>query len=901
MSLGEGVLDALRELTGALYRGTGARADAVLDQALTVVYRILFLLFAEARGLVPAWHRVYRQAYTIDALYRRIAERTRPPGLWDALQAMARLARDGCRAGDLRVTPFNGRLFSRAHTPLAERSRVPDGVVAKVLLALAAGQGRHGRERIAYADLGVEQLGAVYERVLEYEPVSRGGRLELSPTSTTRKATGTYYTPRVITDFLVRRTLHPLVAGKNAEDILRLRVVDPAMGSGAFLVAACRYLAEAVERALVRDGEWREVEVSEEERSGIRRQVAERCLYGVDINPTAVQVARLSLWLSTLAGDRPLSFLDHHLAVGNSIVGARLSDLARPIPGAARVRRSRRGSLHLFDAETTAALATAVPERFKLAIDAGQSLEAVREKERRLAALESADGPLHRWKAAADVWCAAACREDRVLTGTVVGELTAHSLGRTVSLPRAQAEALLARARTASAASRSFHWELMFPEVFFDIHGERLVDAGFDAVIGNPPWEVLRADVGRADERDRTRRSLASLLRFVRGTGVYTLNGAGHPNQYQVFLERSLQLLRPGGRYGLIMPAGLATDQGSGHLRRALLTRTTVDTLTGFDNRRRIFPIHRSTRFLLLVGANAGTTHILKCRFGLQDPSVLEHMPDGPGEDPPDAHPIHIRASLIEQWDPAMTIPGLSSPLDLAILATVHSSAPALGNPRGWRARFGRELNATDDRGYFTPRPAEPDRRLLPVVEGKCLEPFRVVLDRSTVVIPRSDARRLVEAARFEGPRLAYRDVASRTNRLTLIAAILPADVISTHTVFCLKSANGGTSALALLGLLNSLPANYLVRLHVTTHVTTALIARLPVPCPPTGSPVARRIEALARRLQHVGIEGDPDAYAELNAVAGRLYGLSAEQYRHVVGTFPLLSPELRRLCVERY
>src|SRR4029453_17461120 len=138
------------------------------------------------------------------------------------------------------------------------------------------------------------------------------------------------YTPQALTEFLVRRTLSPLIADKAARQILDLRIVDPAIGSGAFLVAACVFLADACEHALIRDGQWSAPDVGVADRASLRRQVAERCIYGVDLNPTAVQLARVSLGLTALAANRPLTFLDHHLATGNSLIGARLSDLSRP-------------------------------------------------------------------------------------------------------------------------------------------------------------------------------------------------------------------------------------------------------------------------------------------------------------------------------------------------------------------------------------------------------------------------------------------------------------------------------------------------------------------------------------------------------------------------------------------
>src|SRR4029077_16483791 len=150
-------------------------------------------------------------------------------------------------------------------------------------------------------------------------------------------------------EYLVRRTLAPLVRGRSPEGVLSLRVVDPAMGSGAFLVAACRYLAAAYEEALISEGTVTRADVSSADRAAFRRAGALKCLYGVDLNPTAVQLARLSLWLCTLAADRPLTFLDHHLRCGNSWAVAALADIATRPPGTARRRRSSRWQLALFD------------------------------------------------------------------------------------------------------------------------------------------------------------------------------------------------------------------------------------------------------------------------------------------------------------------------------------------------------------------------------------------------------------------------------------------------------------------------------------------------------------------------------------------------------------------------
>jgi len=321
------------------------------------LYRVLFLLFAEARGLVPLWHPVYRDRYSLEAIVTVLLAGRPYRGLWRAVHAISRLAHAGCSAGDLRVTAFNGRLFNPSHAAAFDGTRLSDLVMSRTVVALSSTPvGRQGvRSKILYRDLDVEQLGAVYERVLEYEPALQGPE-PLERTRDLRKASGSFYTPRAVTTHLVHQTIEPLIRGRTSDQILTLRVLDPAMGSGAFLVAACRYLASAVEDALVQEGRWHSHDVTPADRVALRREIASRCLFGVDLNPMAVQLARLSLWLATLASDKPLSFLDHHLVAGHSLVGATPEDLSRqPGGGTSRKRQER---LSLFEeSELSSALA----------------------------------------------------------------------------------------------------------------------------------------------------------------------------------------------------------------------------------------------------------------------------------------------------------------------------------------------------------------------------------------------------------------------------------------------------------------------------------------------------------------------------------------------------------------
>ena len=559
---------------------------------------------------MPQWHPIYRDSYTIESLRPAAEGQAGVHGLWQSLQAIARLAYRGCTAGSLRVVPFNGRLFSPSAAPLAESFVLDDALVREVLLALTTRPAADRRERITYADLGVEQFGAVYERVLDFRPAAAGGTVTLVSTGR-RKGSGTFYTPRSMTEYLVRRTLAPLVRGRAPEAILRLRVVDPAMGSGAFLVAACRYLADAYEEALIDEGTVVRADVSASVRAGFRRVVAQRCFYGVDLNPTAVQLARLSLWLCTLAADRPLTFLDHHLRSGNALVGASAVDVARQRPGG-NGRRSA-SPLPLLDEELASQLASTVGPRLAMALEPDDSAAAVRRKERTVDYFAGQDAPLRAWRAVADAWCAAWFWPEDVhrVTPRSWPAFQAAIRGEPSALPPRMLREWRTAAADAALRERFFHWELEFPEVYFDERGASLDAAGFHAVIGNPPWTAA-----------------SDLTRFSRESGCYRLQSGGHANLYQVFAERMLGLAAPGGRVGMLMPSGLLADHGCAALRRHLFERCSVDAIIGFDNRDALFPIHRGVRFSLLTASIGGSTAELQYRAGLTRAADLDEVPD---------------------------------------------------------------------------------------------------------------------------------------------------------------------------------------------------------------------------------------------------------------------------------
>jgi hypothetical protein len=316
----------------------------------------------------------------------------------------------------------------------------------------------------------------------------------------------------------------------------------------------------------------------------------------------------------------------------------------------------------------------------------------------------------------------------------------------------------------------------------------------------------------------------------------------------------------------------------------------------GFENSGGIFPIHRGVRFLLLTTSPGGPSTRIRCRFGERDPAILESIPDQDGEDAGQAFPVSLSPDLLRRMSgPDLAIPHVRSLQDLAIAERLAETYPALGDDQqGWGAHFSRELNASEDRRLFRTRGS------LPIIEGKHVDPFKVHTERCSRFVARAADLPTLRLRQSCGhARLAYRDVAASTNRLTLIAAIVPAGAITVHTLFCLRTPLGPTEQDYLCGVLNSFVANYLVRLRVTTHVGVAGVERLPVPRPGRAEAFGR-IAALAAALN------GPDAaasmvFAKLQAEVARLYGLSAVEFRHVLDTFPLVSRDVREESLGAY
>lgn len=602
-------------------------------QLLCLVYRFLFLLVSEDRGLLSS-NLLFREHYAVGRL-RRLDPRTASPDhddLWHSLRVLWRALADEHFARFLEVAPLNGELFNAQdldHVTISNRD------LLEAFWHLAWYQeGRSGPRRVNYAALDVEELGSVYESLLEFHPAiekDTAGRpfFQLIP-GTERKTTGSFYTPPHLVSELVRSALEPVLADRlsarptNQEKaILSIRICDPACGSGHFLLAAARRLGK--ELARIRSGD--EEPPPEQMRDSVR-DVISHCIYGVDKNPLAVDLCRVALWLESNTIGKPLTFLDHRIRLGDSLVGVfDLGTLAEGIPDEAfkpfegddkttarmlaKRNREERGGQMTLGLEEWSPDATLVGFiRNSHAVDSisDDSPEAIRRKKQLFE--RSHDDPIWlRQKVACDLWTAAYFQPLNLGVPAITsGTLLDHLHGRPID-PR-----LEANAEALSLQQNFFHWKLEFPEVF--------AEGGFDVVLSNPPWEqvelneqeffsTLNAQVANAQTKaDRSRlitslregnpdlhakysaalRSFNAIRDFLAQSGRFTLTGYGRINTYSVFAELGRALISHTGRSGIVIPSGIAFADTTKAFFGDLIQKGHIVSLFSFFEIRQAFP-----------------------------------------------------------------------------------------------------------------------------------------------------------------------------------------------------------------------------------------------------------------------------------------------------------------------
>jgi hypothetical protein len=686
VALGKGFLAHPKNhpLRAALHGGTLTR-DAYFQELLRLAYRLIFLLTAEERdllhpdGVPDAVKARYAQGYSVRHLRDRSVKRSahdRFGDLWEGLKIVL----TGVATGEPRLgLPALGGLFAADQCPHLDAARLENRSLLTAVFRLSWLKGEAGLARVNWRDMGPEELGSVYESLLELVPVippdHRGFSFATGDATkgNARKTTGSYYTPDSLVQVLLDTALEPVVKetiAKNpqnaADAVLQLTVVDPACGSGHFLLAAARRLAVHVAR-LTANGT-----PSATEYRHALRQVVSRCVFGVDLNPMAVELCRVSLWMEAVEPGRPLSFLDSHIQRGNALLGTTPELMAKGIPDAAF-------EPIVGDDKKTASL---LKKKNKTATDGQRGLDALwsrpteiesAEVAKAVAALEAAPdasleevvGKEAQWeglqrsraftsqKFVADAWCAAFVwpknPTEQKKVDPLVSAAPTNDLWRQIrdGQGKPPAETVNTVAELADQY-RFFHWHLAFPQV--------VACGGFDVVLGNPPWERVKLqeqeffasrheaiakaanaaarkklisalpqeDPGLWREWASASRSAEGQSHFMRQSGRYPLCGKGDVNTYAVFSEHNRSIMRPSGRAGFIVPTGIATDDTTQAYFRTLVEGEELVCLFSFENEDKVFPgVHNQFKFALLALSRSRTGALADIVFFARQVSAL--------------------------------------------------------------------------------------------------------------------------------------------------------------------------------------------------------------------------------------------------------------------------------------
>jgi N-6 DNA Methylase len=734
------------------------RLDEIHQSLLRTVYRLLFWAVAEDRDALLDPHADadavarYREYFSSDGL-RRLALRrhgTAHHDLWDGVMlVMTALGRTG---GEARLgLPGLGGLFYSNDADVLDGAKLGNQPLLAAVRSLSIVQPKgQPRRTVDFRHLGAEELGSIYESLLELvprrDPLTQTFTLE-TLAGNDRKTSGSYYTPTDLVDLVLDTALDPVLddAEKQTDReaaLLAVTACDPAIGSGHFMVAAARRIATRL--AAVRT---EEIDPTPTAVQNAMHDVVARCIYGVDVNPMAADLAKVSLWLEAMSPGRPLSFLDHHIKVGNALLGTTPTLLHAGIPDAAYValtgddkptvtswrklnEQQRAGQASLFEdsgfAVGNAAERAAVEEVTDRAAGA-QSLADVAWAAQRYATLRGTD-QIIRDRRMADAWCAAfLSRKTRADTPIT------HSTLEQISTGIADQDAVAAIDAVATR-HRLFHWHLEFPEIFgVPEDGPANTPTGwlggFSAVLGNPPWERVKLQeqeffasrepaIANAKNAAARKKAIAALSagnpalradfehakrqseaesQFLRGSGRYPLCGVGDVNTYSVFAEHFRGTLAPTGRCGIITPTGLGTDATTAPFFANTISGGRLAAFYDFVTGPEIWSGIGHNRFRFAVSSMTGGERLQEARLGFDN----RHPRDVRGGD----RVYALAADELRMLNPNTgTLPVFASRRDAEITLTCYRRHPVLvrdGGPNPWGLRFSRLLDMTNDSGLF--------------------------------------------------------------------------------------------------------------------------------------------------------------------------------------------------------
>lgn len=867
---------------------------------------------------------------------------------------------------------------------LLENMSVTNDVMGPVLRAMLLDEADGTIGPIDFRSLSVREFGTIYEGLLEsnlavadrglvlddkdhWVPAIDGdypldpdrsataGSVYFHNTSGQRKGTGSYFTPSFVVEHLLSKALDPaldehlarvgerLAAGDQAgatDLFFDFRVADIAMGSGHFLTAAIDHLEAGMAAFLEQNpvpgvtNELRRLDdaaraaagpdVPEPEPSSLlRRQIARRCIYGLDINPVAVELARVSIWIHTFVRGLPMSSLDHNLVCANSLTGiATVSEALDALsPG-------RKGHPTLFDQPIEDALASARD----VLVDAGLLAEIDRKETQ--AASHAVITAKERAATATRLFDAAVLA--RIGHEGMAGCIDPGELAALASQPLARA--VVDRLKPA-------HLPSLFPEVLLR------PNSGFDVLIGNPPWEEvmveepkfwLRIEPGllglspkqlrqRIAELRETRVDLlpeleeevraAAAMRSTLLAGPFPGLGKGDVDLYRVFAWRNWQLLRQGGRLGCVFPRSLLVAAGAAKWRETVLAEGSVGVTMLINTGGWVFSAVAPQYSIGLVTLGRGeSTQDVELNGPFHDRAVFEDAHNEPGRLPVESLRRAATGDVFPQLPDAESV---------AVFRTLREAPRLDTRLPDWDFRPVREFDATNDRAVFDAGDEAANR--WPVLGGSAFnlwepdfgEPYAWA-EPSVVtgaLLDRRNRQVKLKSSAFSGlsddltqgpntlpcmaPRIAFRDIARATDTRTVIAALLPGERVLVNTAPYLLRVDGNARDEAfLLGCLCSVPLDWYARRYVELHLNFHILNGLPIPiegratdrgarvCSIAGA-LAARDSRFANWAQAAGVPvasvishaDQEDLTAELDALVATLYGLSREQLAHIFST----------------
>lgn len=926
--LGQGIVTANPDLRDKIATGT-LPMQALFEELLRTVYRLIFLAVAEDRDLLhprrtPREARqLYAQGYSFTFWRERSRRRVARDSHHDAWGAMKVTLSSLEHGEEMLGLPALGGLFAQSSTPHLNAATIPNRAFLAALFCVGFIRKDGITHRINWRDLKTEELGSVYEGLLEIRPsLTASGDFQLGTGAkgNDRKTSGSYYTPDSLVECLLDSALNPVLeraeaSGATPEEkvaaILDLKVIDPACGSGHFLLGAARRMADRVARL-------RNEDAGKEETQAALRDVVSRCIHGVDRNPMAVELAKVALWIESVSPGQPLGFLDANIRCGDALLG--VFDLAvledgipdeayKPLTGDSKdaakfylkLNRDAKKGQGSFDFAGGGGSLPAKPIAAGLGRIKSMPEDTVGQVEKKRQAFEAwkADPARYGTEVACDLYMAAflmpktevPLNYQRAMVPTT-GDVRQKLAGGSVYGP------LEAAGVDAARAASSFHWPLEFPDVIVS-------NGGFDVILGNPPWDTMSPDVKEffskydpeirflspEDQKQRLAELLTDLslaaawqrnqdelyraANFLRNSGRFALFaegnlGKGDFNIYRMFTELAFVGVRPGGVASQIIPENFYNGANAAALRGHVFANMQLLCLITFENTRRVwFDIHAAQKFCLYAAIRGGSTQTIPAAFGVNSQPKLAALTN--------PLPFQIPLSLIHELSPAaLAIPEFADPRDVSIARKLHARLPSFGaNIPGANNRvYMREIDMGNDRESFGE--AEDG---IPLFEGRMVEAFdyrakAYVSGRGRQAVwkelPFAQSEKRIApqwhipleeipdktVERSNSYRIGFCDVGGVTNQRFLMAAMIPPQSLCGHSVPTIMfEPSDDRLSLLWLGLANSFCLDFLARQKGALHMTLTLVDSLPLPRRFDGTVVEVAIARNAARLTCAGPE----------------------------------------------